>query len=752
MPEVLKQQIIKFLKHRDYTPLKLKSLAEAMGVSDEDYGLFKMAFEELRRSGRVIIGTKSLVSLPAPSSKIVGKFRANSKGFGFVTPLEPNSHGDLFIRPGRTMEAMSGDTVMAKVIQRGKRDGQMQYSGEIIQIIERGRNQVVGTLEHQNDYWFIKPDGSGVLEPVSVDDVTAKNARAGDKVVVEIVSYPSERYLARGVIIEVLGKSGRYDAEIKSIIRQFNLPEAFEQGVVEDARHHAALFQAMDDSGRDDITEQVVITIDPPDAKDFDDAISLVKNKDGNWLLGVHIADVSTFIEMNSPLDLEAKDRGNSIYLPGKTIPMLPEILSNGICSLQPGQKRFVKSVYITYDREGNILGRDFANSVMKSFERLTYEQANEIINGHVTGQKPEVVALLKDMEQLATVVEKRRVKHGMLHLDLPEIDLIMDKDGKVVDAKPADTSYPHTMIEMFMVEANDAVASLLDRFKVPFIRRIHPDPDMFSVQNLSRFVNLCGFKVPKKMDRKTIQDLLKAAKRTPAQLAINLHVLRSLTKAEYSPMNIGHFALASQQYCHFTSPIRRYADLMVHRLLQCYLQQRLNMIGLEEVLPEQELIEIGKHISYTEQRADDAESELKQVLLLQMLSEKIGESLDCVITGLTNFGVFVQSTRFGIEGLIPMEDLGSDEWHFEDKYNCVLGERSGKRIHLGEPMLAQIVSVNIAGRQLNLVPAEPLVKSERGKKEKFERARVEKRRGQRRKASSSRQPDRRKGRDRRRR
>lgn len=752
MPEKFKHQILRFLKHRDYTPLKLRSLAKALGVPDEDYEQFKIAFEDLRRSGHVVIGSKNLISLPPISGKIVGTFRANPKGFGFVIPLEPNAHGDLFIPPGSTAEAMTGDTVMARVVQRGKRDGQTRYNGEIIQIIERGRNQFVGTLQFQNGFWSVKPDGTAATEPISVDDVTAKNANENDKVVVEILSYATETKLARGVITEVLGKAGLYDSEIKSVIHQYHLPAEHDEACFEQARQAAATFRPEKIDGRDDITKQIIVTIDPPDAKDFDDAISLVKNVDGNWVLGVHIADVSNFIPMNSPLDVEAKNRGNSSYLPGKTIPMLPEILSNGICSLQPRQNRYVKSAYITYDPKGKVLAHDFANSVMCSFERLTYEQADAILKGYVSGAKPEVVALLKDMDALAHAIEKRRDKNGMLHLNLPETEIVMDKEGKVVDAVPADTSYPHTIIEMFMVEANEAVASLLDRYNIPFMRRIHPDPDILSQKNLSSFVSLCGIKVPRHLDRKAIQDLLAAVKDTPAEFAINLHVLRSLSRAEYSPLNIGHYALASQHYCHFTSPIRRYADLMIHRLLDCYLRQELNKIGLEEVLPEADLIEVGKHITFTEQRSEDAENELKTVLILEMLSGRIGEFLDCVVTGLTNFGVFVQSQRFGIEGLIRLEDLGPDEWVYDEKQHSVLGLRSMYRLRLGEPMVVQIASVNIPARQLNVVPAEPLVKGRAmSKKAKFAAARRERRTDQRRKMAAKRTPERRK-KDRRRR
>ena len=278
MPEIFKKRIIKFLKHPNYTPLKLAPLAKALGVSSEDYPQFKLAFEELRRAGHVVIGAGNLVSLPPLSGRIIGTFRANPRGFGFITPLEPNIHGDLFIPPGATAEAMTGDIVAAKVVKEGKRAGQMRYSGKVVEILERGQNKVVGTLMKQHEGWVIQPDGTGFIEPISVDDVTAKNAREKDKVVIEILAWPSEKYLARGVIIEVLGRAGQYESEIKSIIRQYHLPSEFDADCIEQAREAAAEFNPEQIGSRDDITGKVVITIDPPDAKDFDDAISLEKN------------------------------------------------------------------------------------------------------------------------------------------------------------------------------------------------------------------------------------------------------------------------------------------------------------------------------------------------------------------------------------------------------------------------------------------------------------------------------------------
>jgi len=669
MPQVYKDRILRFLQREEYQPLKVAQLARALGVDDDAYTEFKMAFDELRRAGHIVIGAGNLVALPAMAAQVVGVFRANPKGFGFVCPLEPNAHGDLFIPPDATADAMNGDTVLAKVNRKGKRGLETRYTGEVLEILERANNRFVGTLMRHPEAWIVQPDGSRFIEPIVVEDVTAKNAREKDKVVVEILSYPSEKYLARGVIVEVLGRAGQYEAEIESVMHQFHLPREFEEECLEQARTAALSFDPQRVDDREDITDKVIITIDPPDAKDFDDAISLETDADGHWVLGVHIADVSHFIAKGSPLDEEAKDRGNSIYLPGRTIPMLPEVLSNGICSLQPEQSRFTKSVYITYDEKGNILSRRFANSVIRSAARLTYLEADGILKGHTKGVKREVIDLLRNMDALSRRIEARRVEHGMIHLDLPEPHLILDEAGRVVDAEPEENSYPHTIIEMFMVEANDAVASLLDRQGMPFMRRIHPEPDMLSLKNMARLLRVMGIPIAKNPDRTAIQAVLNYVKDSERALAVNLIVLRSLERAVYAPTNIGHYALASTHYCHFTSPIRRYADLLVHRVLQAYLEGRIEAAKQEAA--GEDLTSLGQHITFTEERADNAERELTSVLILQMLSKRIGDEMDCVVTGLTNFGVFVQCRKFGIEGLIKLEDLGPDEWRLTKSCNA---------------------------------------------------------------------------------
>jgi ribonuclease R len=737
MREHYKTKILKLLRHADYEPAKLSQLAETLGVSTEDYAEFKHAFDELRHSGHVVLGEGSVVGLPGLSGKITGTFRANPRGFGFVTPLAPAAHVDLFIPPGETLDAMTGDVVIAKVVEKSKRGEQMRYSGRVLEILERGQNRLVGTLVKKPEGWVVQPDGTAFVELISVDDVTAKGAKEKDKVVVELLSYPSQQYFARGVIIDVLGKAGRYETEINSIIHQHHLPYEFSGGALVEAHQAAKDYNPEDLDGREDIRDKIIVTIDPPDAKDFDDAISLEKDENGNWLLGVHIADVSWFVLPDSTLDTDARNRGNSVYLPGRVIPMLPEMLSNGVCSLQPDQPRFVKSAYITYDCEGNILSRRYSNSIIRSTQRLTYQQVDRFLKGHTKDIKPEVMPLLRDMNTLARIIEKRRDKNGMLHLDLPEIDLVLDDSGRVIDGRPADTSYPHTIIEMFMVEANEAVAAILDKRNIPFMRRIHPDPDNLTMQNLSQLVRALGLHLPKTPDRWALQDLLRSVKGREASLAINIVVLRSLERARYSPLHIGHYALASKLYGHFTSPIRRYADLLVHRALDCYLNNAVDSAPEGYILDKEQLIQIGEHITFTEERADDAENELKTVLILQMLQEKVGEELDCVVTGLTNFGVFVKSTRLGVEGLVQLTDLGADQWLYNPKAGCVVGRHTGMLINLGQPMKVRIVSVNIAARQLSVAPVVPLVgiigKPRKAKKPKKSGRRFHKGRGKKR-------------------
>jgi ribonuclease R len=725
MSEQLSSQILSHLESRQYRPLKPRRLAKEMHLSEEhQYHNFRDALRELMHAGRVVLGAGGSVMLPAQNIRaggIVGAYRQNRRGFGFVVPTDPAGHEDLFIAEGDNAGAITGDIVRAKITNREQRDGKVMYRGQVIEIITRSQKRFVGTLARQRNQWIVLPDGNVLTEPILTPDAAARHIKPGTKVVVELTAYPDDQTSAQGVITRILGRPGEKDVDLQSVIVQFNLPEEFPAACLDQARAAVDGFNAARGwPGRLDLSDQVICTIDPDDAKDYDDAISLRKLGSGLWELGVHIADVSAFVEPGSPLDIEAKTRGNSCYFPGFVIPMLPEVLSNGVCSLQEGVPRLCKSAFITFDDDAHPVSSRFANTIIRSANRLRYREAQAIIDRadlvpHPDGARkiesydPAVVELLGQMNTLAKRIQKRRLAAGQLVLDLPEIDLVLDDQGRVTGAQPEDQSFTHTLIEMFMVEANEAVARLLDSINVPFLRRIHPEPDVDSGSRLKHFVEVAGFRLPGNLDRAALQRLLASVKGKPQSFAINLAVLKSLTRAEYSPKVVGHYALASEHYCHFTSPIRRYADLTIHRLLDQYLAisaesgRRARHVRLHDVPTEDQLVELGKHISFTERRAEDAEHELRQVKILELLQQQVGQDFPGVITGIANFGIFVQLTTWLIDGLIRYEDLMDDWWDVDERGGFIRGQRTGRRIRMGDTATVRIVRVDPARRELSL-------------------------------------------------
>ncbi len=707
MTDEMPDRILRYLSQTGYEPQKTRALARSMGIADQEYNEFRQAVKELSAGGRIVMGTKNAIMLPQPSREVVGTFRAHPRGFGFVVPQSPTAHGDLYIPEGQSLDAITGDTVLARVVKRGKRRGEMIHHGRIVQVLERASSQFVGQLRREQGRWFVWPDGKTLHVPVFVDDVGAKGARLGDQVVVEIIAYPSAQSRAKGVIIERLGKRDDPGVDVRSIVRQYHIPDELPADVRAEARRVVRGFNLDGElARREDLRDHVIVTIDPDDARDFDDAISLRKLPRGRWELGVHIADVSTFVKEGSKLDAEARTRGNSVYLPQYVVPMLPEALSNGLCSLQQDEPRLTKSAFIRYGKDGQVMGSRFANTVIRSARRLTYDEATQILAGKTGGAPKRVVELLGQMEQLARIIRQRRLDEGMIVLDLPEIELELDDDGRVIDAHPADTSFSHTIIEMFMVEANEAVARLLDGLGVPFLRRIHPDPPSESSTNVARIVRVLGHQMKGPLDRRSMIDLLNAVRGKPEAFAVNMAILRSMEQAVYSPATVGHFALASRNYCHFTSPIRRYPDLTVHRLLDRYADGRLAK-GVQPAaagIPDAESAgKIGDHCSFTERRAEGAEREAKTVKVLELLSGRIGESFDGVVTGVANVGIFVQCIRYGVEGLIRFGDLPDDWWDIDARTGSAVGERSGLRITIGDPVTVEILAVNVPARQLDL-------------------------------------------------
>ena len=730
MSKELQTQILQRIQSADYQPQRPRGLAHELAVSDDEhYHAFRDALRDLMAQGHVVLGARGAIVLPTQRvsrDEFLGSYRHNKRGFGFVVPTDPGAREDLFIPPGHNNGALNGDIVRAKITDRGHRDGKAISSGRVTEIVERKNKRFVGSLAKVRGEWLVMPDGNALTEPILTPDAASRHVRPGAKVVVELTVYPADGQRAQGVISEVLGEAGEKDVDLKSIIVQCNLPGDFPEEVKDQARAAIDHFDPEGEAAhRLDLSDEVICTIDPDDAKDYDDAISLKQVEGGYWELGVHIADVSHFVKDGTPLDVEARERGNSTYFPGYVIPMLPEVLSNGVCSLQEAVPRLCKSAFITIDDDARPIRTRFANTIILSRKRLRYKEAQAILDGateipHPDGPKPlaeypsEAVELLHNMDKLARRIQKRRLHDGQLVLDLPEVELVLDEDGKIIDAVPEDTSFTHTLIEMFMVEANEAVARLLDSLHVPFLRRAHPDPEVSDNERLRHFAQVTGHKLPKEMDRKALQTLLANAKDKPEGFAINLAVLKSLTRAEYSPQPIGHYALASQHYSHFTSPIRRYADLTIHRLLDAYFAAGggergggKSKVTLTDMPTHDQLVELGRHISFTERRSEDAERELRRVKILELMKNHIGDDFLGIVTGITNFGIFVQLKAYLVDGLIRYEDLMDDWWDVDERSGVVRGQRTGTKIGIGDVVKARIVKVDLPRRELDLAIVE---------------------------------------------
>lgn len=755
MNDRFQRRILDHLQHETYTPRRTPELADDLGIPNEQRPVFVAALRELEEAGKVEVGDQGRVSLPSLASRggfVTGTFRKTLRGFGFITPSEPVKERSVFIPSDGVGDALTGDTVRAKIAPDRRSPTGEGFAGTIVEVVERHKSSYTGTLTKRGGQWLVQPDGRQITTPIVVADASSKNAKEGDKVVVELTLWPDGDMLAEGVIVRVLGEAGRPDVETQAVIAAYNLPGEFPEACIAQARQAAAKYEqeigeylargAAALPGRLDLTNDYIITIDPPDAKDYDDAISIRRTdqfEGGGWEVGVHIADVAHFIPRGGPLDEEAKDRANSCYLPRHVIPMLPEVLSNGICSLQEGVYRYCKSAFMTYDSRGEIRGEGVAQTLIKSAKRLTYLEAQALIDGNLDEARKhaktrpdyteQLIDTLREFNRCAKAIQARRDRRGMIVLDLPEVVLIYDENGRVIDAEKEDDAFTHKLIEMLMVEANEVLARLFENLGVPLLRRIHPDPVPGDVDGVRKAAMVAGFKVPKNPTREELQGLLKATHGTPAARAIHMAVLRTLSKAEYSPQLIGHFALASDAYAHFTSPIRRYADLTVHRALAEYLRRTENgtkrprgereqrdlggdLRRAKDCLAAEDLAEIGRHATQREVNAESAERELRSFLVLQLLATHVGEAYSGVVTNVNPRGVFVQLDKYLADGFIKSEDLPGDTtrenltpfWKIDSRSGALVDQRSGRSFNFGDRVTVRIANVDLAKRQMDLV------------------------------------------------
>jgi ribonuclease R len=702
----LQTRILTAIAHPNYQAVKPKALARKLGLPTEDHAAFKDALKELIRQGRVEIGKGNAVRPVGMHGTLTGIFRKTDAGFGFVRPNPDEGHkfNEVFIPADAVRDATTGDVVLVRLRQSRQRH-ERGPKGDIVKVLERATSQFVGTYFTRDGNFYVRVDGTVFAHSVLVGDPSAKGAKPNDKVVIEMLRFPTADERGEAVITEVLGAHGKVGVDTLSVIRALGIPDAFPVDVLEEARHVGARFKEEIPEGGEDLTDWLTITIDPIDAKDFDDAISLtVDPKSKHWLLGVHIADVSHFAPPGSGLDREARRRGTSVYLPQRVIPMFPEIISNGLASLQQGKLRFVKSAIIDLTPTGQKTDVRLTNAAIRTRRRFTYEEVSALVakaDGKTPDQEPpevdpEILAMLLRVRDLAVILHKRRVKRGSLELMMPEIQLEYDEHGKVSGAHFRKHDISHTMVEECMLAANEAVAHELDKRDVYFLRRVHPAPEPTKLQKFAEFARILGYNAKNATDRFTLQRILKQSAGKPEMHAVHYALLRSLKQATYSPVKDDHYALASENYCHFTSPIRRYPDLQVHRLLDQLFKRGRASSKLDE------LMALGDHCSKTERRAETAERELVKHKLLVHMHSRVGTDLGAIITGVADYGFFAQAETLPVEGLVHISTLPDDYYYFEDMSHTLIGQRTKRKFRLGDKVQVTVVRVDLQRRQLD--------------------------------------------------
>jgi len=702
-----------------YTPIKAKPLFKRLNLDEAQYPEFRKTLRELVRTGRLAVGRNQTIRAADPHGTVTGTYRRAQAGHGFVRPhtVDGVMKPDVYIREDNGLDAATGDEVLVRITRVATHI--KDAAGEIVRVLERATRTFVGTYFERDGEGLVRVDGTVFSHSISVGDPGAKGAKPQDKVVIEMLRFPGQDNRGEGVITEVLGANGDPGVDTISVIRAFGLPEEFPESALAEARQVASQFGEGDITGREDFTQELVITIDPPDAKDYDDAVTVVIDpKTKHWVLTVHIADVGAFVKPGGALDVEARKRATSVYLPQKVIPMFPEVISNGLASLQEAKLRYVKTVQMEFTpgmQKGHVR---FANGVIRNRKRFTYDEVQAVLDSfslRPTGAEPpvenpgpggaeakpdldpEIVSMIRRMRDLALLLRKKRFKRGSLELEMPEAVLEYDDNGRVSGAHFAEHNLSHQIIEEFMLAANEAVAEHFTKYEVPFLRRVHPAPAEEKLEAFAQFTDLLGYRIKRPQDRFELQRVLTETAEKPERAAIHFALLRSLKQATYSPVQDEHYALASQDYCHFTSPIRRYPDLQVHRLLDRWIREGTASADMAE------LTALGEHCSKRERRAETAERELVKLKILTYLSGKLGEQFDAVITGVADYGFFAQAQRIPAEGLVHISSLVDDYYWYDETAHTLEGRKTRRKFRLGDRVTVQVARVDIPRRMLDL-------------------------------------------------
>jgi ribonuclease R len=697
--------LLRLIRDRVHHPATAKELAQLLRIPREERTAFRRQLKALVTNGELLQIRGNRFGIPEKMDLVVGRLQTNPGGFGFVVPehAEPGDRKDIYIAASNLTEAMHGDRVVARV----ERDTPKGLEGRIIRILERAQDTIVGRFELDNDgLGFVVPFDRRVLTDVHVPTGQSSSAEPGEMVLVEITRWPTPTRGPVGRVSEVLGNIDEPGVDTQIIIRKFNIPDAHPEEAIEEAKRIGTGVKERDIRGRTDFRPVTTVTIDGEHARDFDDAITIERLKNGNYWLGVHIADVSHYVKESSALDEEAYKRGTSVYFTERAVHMFPSELATGLCSLNPHVDRLVQSCLMEVDRRGTVVRYEMHDGVINSDARMTYTAVNAILTDRdpaTIEQYRELVPMFELMRELFEILHQRRRRRGSIDFDLPEAEVILSEFGQIKAIIASERNIAHRLIEEFMLLANETVATHLVEHDVPSLHRVHEAPDVKKVADFETFITTLGYGLgggptPKP---KHFQKLIDRMRGTPEERPIAALMLRTMQKARYDAVSLGHFGLAAEHYTHFTSPIRRYPDLVVHRMLRESRQSKLTDARREEL--EEELPETAKHTSEMERRADEAERELLQWKKVRFMADKVGDEYDGYITGVAPYGLFIELIEHYVEGMVHVSSMADDYYRFVEQQHILRGENTKKMYRLGDKVLVQVVRVDMERRQVDL-------------------------------------------------
>lgn len=690
-----KERILAYMESEGYVPIKRRDMRAMLSVPQEDREKFESLINELIAEGRVFETKKGKLASPKDLQMATGTFIGHARGFGFVTPDAGGE--DIFIPASETMGAMQKDRVLYKMLHKAEKG--KKADGVIVRILERGQQRIVGTFEAgSKGYGFVVADDKKIAKDIFISRENTKGAVTGHKVVVEITDYGEDRRNPEGKVIEILGHVNDPGVDVLSVIRRYELAVEFPEEVYAEIEHLGTEVAEADKKGREDLRDLLTITIDGADAKDLDDAVSLKRLGNGNFELGVHIADVSHYVRENTALDKEAYARGTSVYLVDRVIPMLPHKLSNGICSLNPHVDRLALSCLMEVNGRGEVVSHRILESVINSDYRMTYTAVREILEDGTPAlleQYAEILPMLEDMEELRQILGEKRRKRGSVNFDLPESKIILDENGKPIDIKPYEKSIATNMIEEFMLVCNETIAENSFWQEMPFMYRSHQEPDEDKLEKMEQFLRGFGYYLRKKdgeIHPRELQKVLQKAEETDEERIITRMVLRSMMQARYTAENGGHFGLAAKYYCHFTSPIRRYPDLEIHRMIKKMLHGELDEKA--SAYYRRKMPDWAKHCSKQERVAEDAERDTDALKKVEFMEDKVGQIYEGIISGVTNWGIYVELPNT-IEGMVALSQMDDDYYEFDEKKMLVFGKRTKKSYRLGDKVVVSVAKVD---------------------------------------------------------